>query len=93
MVINSLEGKCGYGNTANNASNLYSPGISSLKISDMKCLKMLVERKMFTKSVVSVIQSLIPPGSLTLSDNHASSDGGDEYEMDGNDNAGDVLCL
>ena len=48
---------------------------------------------MFTKSVVSVIQSLIPPGSLTLSDSHASSDGGDEYEMDGNDNAGDVLCL
>ena len=92
MVINSLEGKCGYGNTAN-ASNLYSPGISSLKISDMKWLKMLVERKMFTKSVVSVIQSLIPPGSLTLSDSHASSDGGDEYEMVGNDNAGDVLCL
>ena len=30
VVINSLEGKCGYGNTAN-ASNLNSPGISALK--------------------------------------------------------------
>lgn len=48
---------------------------------------------MFTTSAVSVIQSLIPPGSLTLSDSDTSSDGGDEYEMYGNDNADDVLCL
>lgn len=85
------EGKCGNENTAN-ASTLNSPGISSLKTSDEKWLKMLIKRKMFTKSAVSVIQSLIAPGSLT-SDSDTSSDGGDEYEMDGNDNADDVLCL
>lgn len=54
VVINSLEGKCGYGNTAN-ASNLNSAGISSLKTSDMKWLKMFIERKMFTKSAVKFL--------------------------------------
>ena len=76
--------------------NVNSPGISNLKTSDIKWLKMLIKRKMFTKSAVSVIQSLIPPGSLILSESDTSSDGGDEYEMDGNDNednADDVLCL
>ena len=94
VINNSLEGTCGYGNTAN-ASNLNSTGISSLKTSDMKWLKMLIERKMFTKSAVSVIQSLImiPTGSLPLSDSDTSSDGDDEYEMDGNESADDVLCL
>ena len=48
---------------------------------------------MFTKSAVSVIQSLILPGSSILSDSDTSSDVGDEYEMDGNDNADDVQCL
>ena len=91
-MINSLEGKCGYGNTAN-ASNLNSPGISGLKTCDMKWVKMLIEREMFTKSAVSVIQSLILPGSSILSDSDTSSGVGDEYEMDGNDNADDVRCL
>ena len=79
---------CYYGDTIDKPQlNLAS--LSKLKKNDVRWLKLMMGKKMFTKSAISVIQSTLSPTLLGFDSDTSQND--DYYDDDNNDDDKDHI--